>query len=143
MCRDVNACDCTWGCTDTVERSTLKVDSWRKILCSTRELNLHRWHANPMHYQLSYIPTPTCIVSFHLFEVSLLLPLSTVLRIFKNCMRIAYDDCYLKPSLLCLHADAEHLSVFIDGIQSAGWYWLGYSPRYAGLYGSTAFQHGL
>ena len=38
---DVNPCDCTRGCTDTVEESALKVDSGenkkKKILCCTRE----------------------------------------------------------------------------------------------------------
>ena len=30
---DVNACDCTRECTDTVRESALKVDPGRKILC--------------------------------------------------------------------------------------------------------------
>ena len=34
---DVNACDCTRGCTDTVRESALKVDSGRKIPCRTGE----------------------------------------------------------------------------------------------------------
>ena len=36
---DVNACDCTRGCTDTVRESALKVDSGRKILCRIGESN--------------------------------------------------------------------------------------------------------
>ena len=55
---DVNACDCTQGCTDTVEESALKVDSGREIPCRTGESNLRRQRAGPMLYQLSYIPTP-------------------------------------------------------------------------------------
>ena len=54
---DVNACDCTQGCMDTVREPALKVDSGRKIPCRTRESNLHRQHASLMLYQLSYIPT--------------------------------------------------------------------------------------
>ena len=34
---DVDACDCTLGCTDTVRESALKVDSGRKIPCHTGE----------------------------------------------------------------------------------------------------------
>ena len=45
-------------CTDTVEESTLKVDSGRKIPCRTGESNLRRRRAGPTLYQLSYIPTP-------------------------------------------------------------------------------------
>ena len=39
---DVNACDCTRGCTDTVRESALKVDSGSKISCRTGESNLLR-----------------------------------------------------------------------------------------------------
>ena len=53
---DINACDCTRGCTDTVRESALKVDSRRKIPCRTGESNLRRQRAGPMLYQLSYIP---------------------------------------------------------------------------------------
>ena len=55
---DVNACDCTRGCTDTVRESALKVGSGRKIPCRTGESNLRRQRAGPMLYQLRYIPTP-------------------------------------------------------------------------------------
>ena len=55
---DVNACDCTRGCTDTVRKSALKVDSGRKIPYHTGESNLRRRRADPMIYQLSYIPPP-------------------------------------------------------------------------------------
>ena len=58
VCTDVNACDCTQGCTDTVRESALKVDSGRIIPRRTVESNLRRWRACPMLYQLSYIPTP-------------------------------------------------------------------------------------
>ena len=54
---DVNACDCTWGCTDTVTGSALKVDSGRKITRCTGESKLRLRLAGPMFYQLSsYIP---------------------------------------------------------------------------------------
>ena len=53
---DVNASDCTRGCTDTVRESALKVDSGRKIPCCTRESILPRRRAGPTFYQLSYIP---------------------------------------------------------------------------------------
>ena len=59
MCTDVTACDCTWGCMDTIRESALKVDSGRKNPCRIRESNLCQWHASLMLYQLSYIPTPT------------------------------------------------------------------------------------
>ena len=52
---DVNAYDCTRGYTDTVRESELKVDSGRKILCCSRESNLHQWRAGPTLYHLSYI----------------------------------------------------------------------------------------
>ena len=55
---DVNACDCTWGCTDTIRESSLKVDCGRKIPCRTLESNLHQGCASLMRYQLSYIPIP-------------------------------------------------------------------------------------
>ena len=55
--RDVNACDCTPRCTDTVRESALKVDSRRKIPCHTEESNLPSAACpGPMLYQLSYIP---------------------------------------------------------------------------------------
>ena len=56
---DVNACDCTRGCTDTVRESALKVNSGRKILCCTWESNLRQRCAGPTLYRLSYIPTPS------------------------------------------------------------------------------------
>ena len=54
---DVNACDCAWGCTDTLRESALKADSGRKIPCHTGKTNQHRGRAGPMLYQLNYIPT--------------------------------------------------------------------------------------
>ena len=53
---DINACDCTRGCTDTVRESALKVDCRRKIPCRTGDSNLCRRRDGPMLYQLSYIP---------------------------------------------------------------------------------------
>ena len=55
---DVNACDCTRGCTDTVRESALKADYGRKIPCRTGESNLRQRRTGPMLYQLSCIPTP-------------------------------------------------------------------------------------
>ena len=52
---DVNSCDCTRGCADTVTESALKVDSGRKIPRRTGEWNLFQWRAGPTLYQLSYI----------------------------------------------------------------------------------------
>ena len=57
MRTDVNACDCTRGCTDTVRESALKVDSRRKIPCRTGESNLRRQRAGPTPLQLIYIST--------------------------------------------------------------------------------------
>ena len=37
---DVNACDCTRGCKDTIEESALKVDFGTKIPCRTGESDL-------------------------------------------------------------------------------------------------------
>ena len=62
MCTDVNACDCTRGCTDDVRESALKVDSGSKIPCGTEKLNLCWQHASPMLYQWSYIPTPKSVI---------------------------------------------------------------------------------
>ena len=61
----VNACDCTRGCTDTERGSALKVDSGRKILCHTGELNLRQRRAGPMIYQLGYIPIPVSKIKTH------------------------------------------------------------------------------
>ena len=52
---DVNACDYTRVCTDTVRESALKVDSERKIPCRTGESNLRQRRAGPTLYQLSYV----------------------------------------------------------------------------------------
>ena len=54
---DVNACDCTWRCTDTERESALKVDSGRQIPCRRGESI--EWRAGPTLYLLSYIPTLT------------------------------------------------------------------------------------
>ena len=59
---DVNdAFDCTRGCADIVKESVLKVDSGRKIPCHTGESNLRQRRAGLMFYQLSYIPTLSCL----------------------------------------------------------------------------------
>ena len=57
MRADVNSCNCTQGCTDSVRESALNFDSGRKITCRTGELNLYQRRAGPTLYQLSYIPT--------------------------------------------------------------------------------------
>ena len=54
---DVNACDYTRGCTDTVRESALKVDSRRKIPCCTGDSNLRQRRGGPALCQLSYIST--------------------------------------------------------------------------------------
>ena len=75
VCTDVNASDCTWGCTDTITESALKFDSGRKILCCNGESNLRRLPARQMLYQLSYIPTPFSAPS-HPFHTSYYFPAS-------------------------------------------------------------------
>ena len=60
MCTDVNACDCTQGCTDTVRESALKVDSGgEKSLAAlgnrTCISSMPVWCSTN---QLIYIPTP-------------------------------------------------------------------------------------
>ena len=45
------------GCVQTLLESALKLVSGRKILFHTGELNPHQWCADPMLYQLSYIPS--------------------------------------------------------------------------------------
>ena len=66
---DVNACNCTRGCTDTVRESALKAD-WKKKPLPHWESNLRQRRASPMLYQLSYFPPPlptpffTCFLSF-------------------------------------------------------------------------------
>ena len=70
MCTDVNACDCTRGCTDTIRESSLKVDSGRKTAYRSGGSNLRRRRACPMLYQLSYITTLISLSSpppFHAF----------------------------------------------------------------------------
>ena len=54
MRTDVNTCDCTRGCTDTVRKSALKADSWGQIPCRTGKSNLRQRRAN---YQLSHNAT--------------------------------------------------------------------------------------
>ena len=65
MLTDVDACDCTRGCTDTLRESTLEVDSGRKIPCCTRDLNLGQYctwlFSQRMLYQLSY-PCPNILL---------------------------------------------------------------------------------
>ena len=52
---DVNAYDCTRGCTDTARESALKIESKTKIPCRTGEPNLCQRRAGPTPYQLSHI----------------------------------------------------------------------------------------
>ena len=59
---DVNACDCTRGCTDTVRESALKVVFRRKISCRAGESYLRRRRVGPVLYQLSYILIPKVLV---------------------------------------------------------------------------------
>ena len=58
MRTNVNACNCTRGCTDTVGESALKVDSGRKIPFRTGESNLRQRRAGPGPYQLNNTLTP-------------------------------------------------------------------------------------
>ena len=70
---DVNARDCTQGCTENLHwKLTLK----EKIPCHTRESKQRRWPARSMLYQLSYIPTLTCsplLMRYCAIEITLLL----------------------------------------------------------------------
>ena len=54
---DVDAFDCTGGCTNTERKSTQKVDSGRKIPCRTRESTRSQycaWLSCPAFYQLTH-----------------------------------------------------------------------------------------
>ena len=55
MLTDVNANDCTRGCTDTVREAAVKVDFWRKIHCRIGELNLHQRRVGLTLYLLTFI----------------------------------------------------------------------------------------
>ena len=77
---NINACDCTRGCTDTVRETALRVDSGRKIPCCTRESNLCQQRAGPMLYQLNNIPIPHFLVFSR--NVS---PVSTLRSNYCNC----------------------------------------------------------
>ena len=59
---DVNACDCTWGCTDTIRESTLKVDSGRKIPCRTRLSNRRQQRAGSDALATELHPHPYLIL---------------------------------------------------------------------------------
>ena len=61
VCTDVNACNRTRGCVDTLRESALKVDSGRKIPCCTGESNLCRWRAGPVLQPTELHPIPTQI----------------------------------------------------------------------------------
>ena len=50
---NVNACDCTQECTDTVRESALNVESRRKITSRTGESKLRQRRASPTLYRLS------------------------------------------------------------------------------------------
>ena len=56
MRTDVHACNCTWGCTDTVEKSALKGDFGEKSLAPIGESSLRQQHAGPTLYHPRYIP---------------------------------------------------------------------------------------
>ena len=60
LCTNVDACDCTRGCTDTVRECTESC-LWEKISCHTGEPNLPQRRAGTTLYQLSYIPIPSAI----------------------------------------------------------------------------------
>ena len=59
---DVNARDCTRGCTDTGRESELESESGRKIPRRTGESYLRQWCAAPTLHQLSYNPAQS---NFH------------------------------------------------------------------------------
>ena len=60
---NVNACNFTWGFTNTVRESAIKVDSGRKIPRRTGESNLSWWRAGPTLCQPGYIPYKSMHIS--------------------------------------------------------------------------------
>ena len=62
---DVNACDCTRGCTGTVRESALKSDSGRKIPCRTEESNLRQRRDDRTVSQLNFITTMDQFIPLH------------------------------------------------------------------------------
>ena len=77
MRTDVNACDHTWECMDTVRESALKVDSTRKIPCCIRESNLRQQRA--VQCSTNWATSPPC----------------------KSC-KVACDDIVSCPGMICL-----------------------------------------
>ena len=70
---NVNACDCTRGCTDTCKRVCTENWLWEKNPLPHRESNLRqRRRAGPMLYQLSYISTPASSPSRAVFVTILM-----------------------------------------------------------------------
>ena len=57
MLTDINACDCTWECTDTIRESAVKVEFRRKIPLRTGQSNLRKRRDCPTLYRVNYIPT--------------------------------------------------------------------------------------
>ena len=97
---DVDACDCTRGCTDTARESALKVDSGRKIPCRTGESNLRQRRDGPMLWPTELHPPPHDInylcrkaLAFSHYRVSL------VSRIWR--MDSLAARCCLSNSCLC------------------------------------------
>ena len=108
---DVNACDCTRGCTDTVRESALKVEPGRKIPCRTGGSNLRRQRAGPTLYQLSY--NPTLIMNHSRLRIFLFL--QTIIRFLCFRYRIAEGGfCTHDMCQVCQCSERENVGFEIQ-----------------------------
>ena len=69
---NVNACNCTRGCTDTCKRVCTENWLWEKNPLPHRESNLRQRRAGPMLYQLSYISTSASALPHAVFATILM-----------------------------------------------------------------------
>ena len=107
---DVNACDCTQGCTDTVRESALGVDSGRKISCCTGKLNMR---AGPMCYQLSYITTLSLINTRMIIRVSVVAALSGSLKLTQTSIASSVVILFIIHQLVSALADRPPCPPFV------------------------------
>ena len=62
---DVNACDCTWGCTNTVREFELTADhGGEKSILAQGNLNLDQQLVRPLNEMSSFLP----LTPFNLFD---------------------------------------------------------------------------
>ena len=121
VCPDVNACDCTQGCTDTKRESALKVDSRKKIPFHAGESNLHQQCDGRMLQPTELHPTQSFEAFFcwalHLYWICCYLLLCVCMchsvhawvRLFQLCG--AMNVIYLAPlcTLLAQKGGWSHL----------------------------------